>query len=77
MGGRGVVMYVACVVCVLCPSVIIARHLRVCMGEFLPDVIMSVGGWMNVALLTMSAHLFPKSGCGHMSVMCCEVVHPG
>ena len=77
MGGSGIVFVVGSAGCVLWPSVIIAKHLRVCMGEFLPDVIISVGGWINVALLTMSAHLLPKSGCGQISVMCCGVVHPG
>ncbi len=51
-------------------NVIMAKHFRVCIGEVLPESIMSVSGWMNVALLTMSAHLVPRSGCDQMSVMC-------
>lgn len=52
-----------------CPNVMMVRHLRVCIGAFLPATIIIIGGWRKVVLCTMSAHLSPSSGCDQMSVM--------
>ena len=70
MAGHAGMLAISCVGFELRVSVIIVKHFRICMGELLPESIMSVGGCMKVALLTMFAHLLPSSGCDQMSVMC-------